>query len=375
MDKSVDCQHRSPSRAGARWPGCFTVGRSAILTTVRVGFIGAGFIATYHSKSLKRSGVTIERAGVYDIDTAKAERFAAASGHHVCQSADEVIDTCDVVYICTWTSEHLALVKAAAAKGCAIFCEKPLAPTLSEAQALVDVIEAAGVINQVGLVLRHSPAMLMAHHLINEPIAGPLLGVVLRDDQFIPIQGHYDSTWRADRTKAGSGTLLEHSIHDIDVLEWLCGPIATVSAHATYQHGLVGIEDGVAVSFSTGGPGPKAIGTLCSLWHDNMARPSLRHLELFCAHRSVTIDGDDWFGSICWTHTDGTTHQLQGDALVSATESMLDGPANPDGAFIAAVAAGTRAFPDVRTALRAHQVVDACYRSIADNSRAVQCPT
>src|SRR3712207_8553561 len=46
---------------------------------------------------------------------------------------------------------------------------------------------------------------------------------VFRDDQFFPNQGHYASTWRADVEVAGGGTLLEHSIHDLDVLRWLLG--------------------------------------------------------------------------------------------------------------------------------------------------------
>jgi len=53
--------------------------------------LGTGFIATYHSKSLKRGGANIARAGVYDPDTERAQAFAAASGHSVCASEDEVI--------------------------------------------------------------------------------------------------------------------------------------------------------------------------------------------------------------------------------------------------------------------------------------------
>jgi predicted dehydrogenase len=47
------------------------------------------------------------------------------------------------------------------------------------------------------------------------------MNVVFRDDQYLPTQGVYASTWRADAALAGSGVLLEHSIHDLDLLEWL----------------------------------------------------------------------------------------------------------------------------------------------------------
>ena len=95
---------------------------------LRIGFLGAGLIATYHSKSLRRSGVEAElgavRAGVYDPDRARADAFAAAAGHHACDSEDEVLDGCDAVYVCTWTSEHPRQVAKAVGRGLAIRSEE-----------------------------------------------------------------------------------------------------------------------------------------------------------------------------------------------------------------------------------------------------------
>src|SRR5436190_12917269 len=137
---------------------------------LRVGFLGAGLIATYHSKSLRRSGAEIEcgvvRAGVYDPDTERAAAFAEASGHTVCGSEDEVLDGCDAVYVCTWTSEHPRQVAKALERGLHVFCEKPLATSLGAAEEMAALANAAGVTNQVGLVMRRSPAYLWAHHLI-----------------------------------------------------------------------------------------------------------------------------------------------------------------------------------------------------------------
>src|SRR5688572_2970653 len=124
---------------------------------LRVGFLGAGLIATFHSKSLRRSGVESElgvvRAGVFDPDATRAEAFAAASGHTVCRSEIDVLDGCDAVYVCTWTNEHPRLVDEAASRGLAIFCEKPLATTTAAAERMAATVAEAGVVNQVGLVL------------------------------------------------------------------------------------------------------------------------------------------------------------------------------------------------------------------------------
>ena len=326
----------------------------------RIGFLGAGLIATYHSKSLRRSGAIVDRGGVYDPQSRRAAEFADASGHTAMTSEDEVLDSCDAVYICTWTSEHLRQVEKAASRGLAVFCEKPLAFDLAAAEQMAAIVRDAGVVNQVGLVLRRSPAYLWAKHLIDDEVAGHVMGVVFRDDQFIPIQGHYGSTWRGDRTLAGSGTLLEHSIHDVDMLRFLIGEIERVSAYTTNFHGHDGIED-VATStvrFDSG-----ALGTLASIWHDNLARPSLRRVEVFCTRRHIVIEGDDWYGPVSWTDTDGAWHTLGADELTDAVVAMRDGSENPDGEFIRSVVAGRAATPDFADAVKAHRIVDAMYRS------------
>jgi predicted dehydrogenase len=216
--------------------------------TVRVGFLGAGLIATYHGKRLHRSGADATIAAVHDVDPARAAAFAAASGATAMGDVDGVLDAVDAVYVCTWTSEHLPLVRAAAARRLPVFCEKPLSTSLDRARELVDIVDAAGVVNQVGLVLRTSPAFLELHHQLQDPRNGRVQAVILRDDQYLPIGGMYGSSWRGDVDKAGAGTLLEHSIHDVDVLEWLLGPFEQVSARSASFRGLPGIEDTVGVS-------------------------------------------------------------------------------------------------------------------------------
>ena len=328
---------------------------------IRVGFLGAGLIATYHSKSLRRCGETITWTGVYDPDGQRAEAFAQASGASVCGSEDEVLDTCDAVYVCTWTSEHRRLVEAAASRGLAVFSEKPLAPTLSDARAMAECVANAGVVNQVGLVLRRSPAFTMLREITHDPKAGRIMSVVFRDDQYIPTQGAYGSTWRGDVARAGAGTLLEHSIHDIDLLEWVIGPIASVTARAASFHEIAGIED---VAVATVGFTSGAIGSLVSVWHDILARPSLRRVEVFCERTWAAVEGD-WFGPVTWTQADGTHGKLEGDDLLDAARQVSGEVPNADGAFIRAARTGEAAFPDFAVAVRAHEVADAMYRSAA----------
>ena len=130
--------------------------------TVRVGFLGGGFIAQYHGKMLHTSGADAAIVSVHDPDEAKAAAFAERSGATVVATEAEVIEQSDAVYVATWTSEHPRLVSAAVQRGLPVFCEKPLAVDLAAAEALTAEVVASGVVNQCGLVLRRSPAFNLA---------------------------------------------------------------------------------------------------------------------------------------------------------------------------------------------------------------------
>ena len=187
------------------------------------------------------------------------------------------------------------------------------------------------------------------------------MSVVFRDDQFIPIRGFYGSSWRGDRDKAGAGTLIEHSIHDLDMLTYLLGDVASVACQTASFHDLPGIED-VAVAtlaFRSG-----ATGSLTSLWHDVDERGSLRRVEVFCERAWICLE-NDWYGPVRWRFTGEDEHVLESDALVAAARERGVRLGNPDGSFLRAIAKGTAAWPSLADAVRAHELTDACYASAA----------
>lgn len=340
---------------------------------VRIGFLGAGLIAHFHALGLAGAkaaggpGAAHTLAGVFDPDPDRRAEFAAGWGATVCDSEEEVLDGCDAVYVCTWTSEHARLVDAACERGLAVFCEKPLAFDAPAAAAMAERVAEAGVINQVGLVLRSSPAFALLTALASDPDAGRVMSVVFRDDQYIPTQGMYASDWRGDRTRAGAGTLLEHAIHDLDILEHSFGAVASVSGQSANFHGLDGIEDSVATSFRLESG---AVGVHTTIWHDIMERPSLRRVEVFCERRHIVLENDH-LGPITWTTNGSEAETVEGDALIEAAADRGISPVNPDGSFVAAVASGSTASPTFADALRAHRLVDAIYRSASDGGRSV----
>jgi predicted dehydrogenase len=330
---------------------------------VRVGFLGCGLIAGFHARGL-RAVDGAEIVAAHDIDGARAARFArewAGTAAAAAGSAEEVIAASDAVYVCTWTSTHQALVEAVVAAGKPVFCEKPLATDLAGAEAMTAAVARSGVVNQVGLVLRASPSFRWLRHLVNQPEAGPLMNIVFRDDQYLPTQGMYQSTWRADRTLAGAGTLLEHSIHDLDLLRWLMGPIRSVSANLGYVHGLDGIDDQASVLLVAASGAQAA---LISVWHDVLSRASQRRVEAFCQAGVFTLT-HDWRGPVSGELASGPIETLEGQRLTEAAAGADGLAGSPDAAFIDAVRTSKQAHPGFEVALEAHRLADAAYRSAA----------
>ena len=347
-----------------------------MLPTPVVGLIGCGHIGRFHSRNLRGSLrselVPGEYAAVCDREFERAESFAGITGAAtVTNNPQHVFDVqgLNTVYICTETAEHPGLVEEAARRGLHIFCEKPLAKTLGDVARMVEAVERAGVVNQVGLVLRYSPVFTVLKDMMSEPGLGPLLTAHLRDDQFFPIRGHYGSSWRGNFERAGGGTLIEHSIHDVDLFRWLFGDIAAVRCHTRETTGHPGVEDVALVTFQ------HAYGhqtSLSSVWHALDDRPSTRHLEVFYEGGYFATD-HDFLGPIRFQERSGTVRELSSEEvfdrycqLVGITGAEADLAKRgmfEDYAFLRNVLEGRPAFPDFRTAYRAHAAVDACYRS------------
>ncbi len=335
--------------------------------TLKIGFLGCGLIARSHAARLQ-SVDAAEIVSVYDIDPERSASFGAYTNATVASSAEQVIVEADAIYVTTWTSEHPHLVSAIAAAGKPIFCEKPLGVDLATARLMFDEVQAAGVVNQTGLILRHSPAYRWMKHQMSSGEHGPRMSMVFRDDQYIPVQGMYASTWRGDSSKAGAGTLLEHSIHDLDLIEWILGPIIRVSCVTANIHGIEGIEDQASVLL-TADHGGQAV--LSSTWHDVMTRPSLRLVEGFCQRAYLGVEGD-WRGPVRLTATGSAQQEWEGEDVV-AMASDIDGRGlNPDADFVDAVLNERPAFPDFGVAIRAHVLVDAAYRSAARNGAPIE---
>ncbi|MBI2764971.1 MAG: Gfo/Idh/MocA family oxidoreductase [Chloroflexi bacterium] len=352
------------------------------MPTPVVGLIGCGTIGRFHSRNVRavfRSGlVEGSYEAVCDRELGRAQSFAGITGARLVTGDNAALladPRLTAVYICAETDQHPALVRTAAARGLAVFCEKPLARTLPEAAAMAANVR--GLTNQVGLILRYSPTYTVIKQLMAGAGLGPLLTAFMRDDQFFPIRGHYASDWRGSFARAGGGTLIEHSIHDIDLFRWLFGEIDAVRCHTRVTSGHEGVEDVALVTFQHEG-GHQT--TLTSAWHAMDERPSTRRLEVFFEGGWFTTD-HDFLGPVRYQLRTGPEVELNTEEVFARYAAILglddrEAPLARTGAiedlrFLQAVAAGKQSFPDFATALEAHRVVDACYTSAREHREIV----
>ncbi|MEX0874840.1 MAG: Gfo/Idh/MocA family oxidoreductase [Actinomycetota bacterium] len=335
--------------------------------------VGCGFIGRVHSWAywaLRKANLfDAAITAVCDRDPRRAADLAKPHDAEVL-SLDALIGSVDVVYVCTPTVEHVAVCEAAADRGLAVFCEKPLARDLAGAERVARALKR--VPHRVGLVLRAAPVFSALREIISSGRYGRPMALTLHDDQYFPIQGQYASTWRSDHAIAGGGTLIEHSIHDVDLFRWLLGEPASVSCRTASFFGHPGIEDLAVATFDFDGG---SVASLTSVWHQVTTRGSTRRVEVFFEQAHLWTQ-DDNTGPLHVENSSGTeVIECPPPAWVDDLEvpeqfrRTLGLYTEANRRFLEAVASGSTGSPDATDAVAAHLLVDAAYRSATEGGR------
>jgi predicted dehydrogenase len=208
---------------------------------IGVAVIGAGMAGRAHAHGYRSAG-TVFSAGlppvrlvsVADIneelaaDTARRYGFARSDpSWQAIVKADDI----DVVSVVVANHLHREVVTELAAAGKHVLCEKPLAPTSADAQAMIDAVEAAGVVARVGFTFRRTPGIAAARQQIESGALGRPLYINAQywtdygSDPQAPISWRY-------RGGQGSGALADLGSHLADTAEFLLGPIESVTGAA-----------------------------------------------------------------------------------------------------------------------------------------------
>lgn len=201
---------------------------------VRIGVIGTGFAGATHA----RAAVGLDGARLTAIaaaTVAEAEPLATELGARVAPDAVALCasEDVDLVVVASPTHLHAEHVIAAAAAGKQVFCEKPIARTRADAEAMIAACDRAGVALAVGHVVRHFPEYRQAKALLDAGALGrPALLTLTRGTLAVGAT----RAWYRDPAKSG-GVVLDLMLHDLDTIRWWLGEPARVFARCVAAAG------------------------------------------------------------------------------------------------------------------------------------------
>jgi predicted dehydrogenase len=231
---------------------------------LRLAIVGAGIMGANHARlagAVRDVTVTV----VVDPDVGRAQRLAAAVGADVATDIDGVADRVDAAVVAVPSDLHhdvgLELMKA----GIHVLVEKPLATTISDAEALTDAAERSGVTLMVGHVERFNPAVLELDHLLGEVVHVAAARI-----------SPYSPRIRED-------VITDLMIHDLDVVRSIAGCEATdIECMAMPVRSEVPDLASALLRFENG--------MTASLTASRVGQQKIRELRITQPERYVTVD-------------------------------------------------------------------------------------
>lgn len=205
---------------------------------ISVAVIGAGMAGRSHANGYRQAN-TIHGAGlppirlsaIADLNVALAQEVATRYGfERAVGSWQEIADdpNIDAVSIVVGNALHREIAEAMLAAGKHVLCEKPLSATIADAEAMVTAAEKASTVAAVAYSFRRNPGIEAIRNLMAE---GKLGDPILVDARYL---ADYAAdplgpmSWRY-KGELGTGALADLGAHIIDLAEYVCGPIESVS--------------------------------------------------------------------------------------------------------------------------------------------------
>ncbi len=223
------------------------------------GIVGCGVIAPTHAKALQ--GIAgAKLVACCDVVSEKAEKFAEEFGCDAYTDLAEMLkrDDLDAVCVCTPSGLHAEVGIQAVKAGKHVMVEKPIDVTLEKADALIQAAKEAGV--KLGVISqnRFHDDLQKLKKAVDEGKLGQL-NFGGSHTKWYRSQEYYDSgDWRGTWELDGGGAIMNQSIHYVDLLQYIMGPVEEIFAYcATRDHVRIEVEDiaVASVKFKSGAIG------------------------------------------------------------------------------------------------------------------------
>jgi myo-inositol 2-dehydrogenase/D-chiro-inositol 1-dehydrogenase len=316
---------------------------------LKTGIIGTGYIGGVHAGILARDE-RVQLIAVYDVDRERAERLARAHDARAAGSANEVIETCDAVYITAPNTQHVSLALAAIDAGKHVFCEKPFAINISDAESLFAKANGSKSTFQVGHNRRFAPVYATLKKLLSEKHVAHSAHVKMNRGELL------NPVWTGDPAVTG-GFLYETPIHMFDMMRFLFGDVESLHAAGT-KHEYRELDDfSVLLKFASG-----FHATLATAADASWLFPFER-VEVFCHH--ATFVTREMESLVCSTNLEG---HFTEQSMQQLPREEKWGYVQEDRAFVDAVLNGTPPLVTAADGLMSVELVNAVYGSVRTNA-------
>ena len=254
---------------------------------IRIGILSAAHVHAHSYATCLRALPGVELIGVADEDAERGRAFAEHFGIRSFASPEALLaEGLDGALICSANVHHRPLTELAANHTGYILCEKPIATTVADAQAMIDACAAAGAKLQIAFPVRFASPVIQLRALLQSGSLGEIYSLKATN------HGQMPGGWFVDRALAGGGAVIDHTVHVIDLLRWFFGAeVSEVYAEVgeNLLHDDLGIDDAGLLSFTlTNG----AYGTLDTSWSRPVAFPTWGDvtIEVVAQHGWVRLD-------------------------------------------------------------------------------------
>ncbi|MGV8096049.1 MAG: Gfo/Idh/MocA family protein [Mangrovibacterium sp.] len=219
------------------------------MKTWNFGIIGTGNIADFHAKAINSLN-NAHLLAVYGKNAEKTNKLAEKYSCKVYHDLSGILrdPDIDIIAVATPSGAHMEPVIEAARHGKHVICEKPLEISLERIDKMIDAHEKNGT--RLGGIFNYR--FNDAVRLLKKAVDAGRFGTITNASVYVPwwrSDQYYDSSWRGTWALDGGGTLMNQSIHMVDMLQYMMVPVTSLQAYiATLGHPQIEVEDtGVAI--------------------------------------------------------------------------------------------------------------------------------
>lgn len=327
---------------------------ASVAGPVRLGILSTAHVHADAYLDILATMPGAELVGLWDEEAGRGRAAAASHGTTFFATEAALVDRVDGVVIASVNADHRRLTELAAAAGVHVLCEKPLAARVEDALAMAAACAAAGVRLMTAFPMRFSPVV----QALEASVRGGILGeVVCLEGVNTGEMPDIHHPWFVDPVLAGGGAVMDHVVHLADLYRWLLGSeVVEVYAVANRILGerFAGVETGglVSLRFANG-----VFATIDCSWSKPRSYPTWGGLsiEVVGTEGVVTTDAFRQHLVLYGTREAGISWPFWGS---DPNVEML-------AEFVAAIREDREPAVTGLDGLRALEIVDAAYRSIA----------